>query len=309
MSISQNQHVNTPKKRVFQAASNRLAIGTRVALLPNRVLELPGVSFSDCAEDEPSIPGLRGLLAALGVQQSPAAVRAQVLAGQGLAPGFFYVALELCYWQIEMGGARFMAHGERLNLADAERAEITAALASLFATPDAQLIAHRNGELSLLCDAATPKVHAIFPDEALGSELKNWLPTPNVWQRYLNEAQMLLANLPVNRARAARGEVVVNSVWFWGAQTVCGEFKPMLLSYQGDDAILRALSSPAMTDAVQIYDYRALYDTELAAAVAQLPSTAKLWLNDGRVFEECARGGFLQRLWRSVGAKMRGIRS
>ena len=309
MSISQNQHVNTPKKRVFQAASKRLAVGTRVALLPNRVLELPGVSFSDCAEDEPSIPGLRGLLAALGVQQSPAAVRAQVLAGQGLAPGFFYVALELCYWQIEMGGARFMAHGERLNLADAERAEITAALASLFATPDAQLIAHRNGELSLLCDATTPKVHAIFPDEALGSELKNWLPTPNVWQRYLNEAQMLLANLPVNRARAARGEVVVNSVWFWGAQAVCGEFKPLPLTYQGDDAILRALSSPAMTDAVQIYDYRALYGTELSAAVAQLPSTAKLWLNDGRVFEECARGGFLHRLWRSVGAKMRGIRS
>jgi len=297
----------TPKKRVFQAAPKPLAAGAYVALLPNRVLELAELSFAAAIEDEASIPGLRGLLGALGVEQAPAALRAQGLAGRAIAADFYYVALELCYWQIEMGGARWMAHGERLNLADVERAEITAALASLFATPDAQLIAHGNGQLSLLCAAATPKVHAIFPDEALGVELKNWLPTPNVWQRYLNEAQMLLANLPVNRARAGRGEQVVNSVWFWGAQEGCSECKHLSLNYQGDDTILLALSAPTTSDAVQIYDYRALYGAPLAAAVRQLPNNAKLWLNDGRVFEECAHGGFLHRLWQSIGARMRGI--
>ena len=80
----------------------------------------------------------------------------------------------------------------------------TATRAALFATPDAQLMVHSNGELSLLCDATTRKVHSIFPDEALGIELKNLLPTPNVWHRYLNEAQMMLADLPVNRARVER---------------------------------------------------------------------------------------------------------
>ena len=37
------------------------------------------------------------------------------------------------------------------------------------------------------------------------------------WTRRLNEVQMLLHNHPVNQARAARGQVAVNSLWIWGA--------------------------------------------------------------------------------------------
>ncbi len=303
----------TQKNRLFEAASRCLSAGAHLALLPNRVLELPGVTLPAASPDEATIPGLRGLLGVLGVAQTPASLRAQAFAGQSMpfeiAPEHFYVALELCYWQVEMGGARWMAHGERLDLAAAERTEITAALASLFATPDAKLTAHSNGELSLLCDATTPKVQSIFPDEALGSELKNLLPTPKVWQRYLNEAQMLLADLPVNRARSARGAVVVNSVWFWGAHAVGTESKPLAFNYHGNDAILQTLSSPAAANAIQIDDYRALFGAELASAVEQLPRTAKLWLNDGRVFQECPRAGFLQRLWQAIAAKVQARRS
>lgn len=36
------------------------------------------------------------------------------------------------------------------------------------------------------------------------------------WRRLLNEVQMQLHNSPVNQARRARGELPVNSVWFWG---------------------------------------------------------------------------------------------
>ena len=299
----------TQKKRLFEAASKHLNAGEHLALLPNRVLELPGLAFPDASHDESIAPGLRGLLGALGVAQSPAALRAQTFADSALPPEHFYVALELCHWQVEMGGARWMAHGERLNLASADRKEITAALVTLFATPDAQLIVHGNGELSLLCDATTPKVQAIFPDEALGSELKNLLPTPNVWQRYLNEAQMLLANLPVNLARAARGEAPVNSVWFWGAQAVAAQTRPLAFHYRGNDAILQALSVPATPEIIQINDYRPLFGAELAAAVEQLPRTAKLWLSDGRVFQESARAGVLRHLWQAIAAKIQGIRS
>lgn len=293
----------THKTPTFVATSNRLSAGACVALLPNRALELPEFADAVAAVEESSTHGLRGLFSALGVAQSPAALRA----AQAAPAGHYYVALELCYWQVEMGGARWMAHGERLNLAAAERAEINAALASLFATPDAQLIEHRNGELSLLCEAATPPVQAIFPDEALGCDLKSMLPTPKIWQRYLNEAQMLLADLPVNRARAARGELVVNSVWFWGAEPVASDFAPIALSYRGDDAILQALSSPESAESIRIYDYRKLFGAELAAAVAQLPQATKLWLNDGRVFQERVAGGIMRRWWQAMRAKMRGI--
>ncbi len=295
------------KNLEFRAASNRLSPGASVALLPNRALQLPALANVAGASDES--PGLRGLLSALGVTQAPAALRAQAL-GAGAAPsGHYYVALELCFWQVEMGGARWMAYGEGIKLSLPERAEITAALAGLFATSDAQLVAHSGGELSLVCEAATSPVQAAFPDEALGCELKSMLPNPKVWQRYLNEAQMLLANLPVNRARTARGEAAVNSVWFWGAERVATGLPALALRYYGDDSILLALSSPTAADAVQIFDYRALFGAELAAAVAQLPSDAKLWLNDGRVFQARHPAGLLRRLWQKITAKVQGGQS
>ncbi len=37
------------------------------------------------------------------------------------------------------------------------------------------------------------------------------------WQACTNELQMLLHDHPINLAREARGQVPVNSVWFWGA--------------------------------------------------------------------------------------------
>jgi hypothetical protein len=37
-----------------------------------------------------------------------------------------------------------------------------------------------------------------------------------VWTARLNELQMLMHNHPVNQARAARGQVPVNSLWLWG---------------------------------------------------------------------------------------------
>jgi hypothetical protein len=36
------------------------------------------------------------------------------------------------------------------------------------------------------------------------------------WQRIATEAQMLLHAHPVNQARATRGELSINSLWFWG---------------------------------------------------------------------------------------------
>lgn len=42
------------------------------------------------------------------------------------------------------------------------------------------------------------------------------------WHRRLNEIQMLLHGSSVNEAREARGELPVNSVWFWG----CGRLPP-----------------------------------------------------------------------------------
>ncbi|MFO1249785.1 MAG: hypothetical protein U1E77_01245 [Inhella sp.] len=47
--------------------------------------------------------------------------------------------------------------------------------------------------------------------------LSPWLPAERWLRRLQNEAQMLLHEHPINQARAARGALIVNSVWMWGA--------------------------------------------------------------------------------------------
>lgn len=57
------------------------------------------------------------------------------------------------------------------------------------------------------------------PSLAAGQHIDPLLPTGKdamQWRRLLNEAQMLLFSHPVNQAREARGEPVINSVWLWG---------------------------------------------------------------------------------------------
>ena len=54
---------------------------------------------------------------------------------------------------------------------------------------------------------------------AAGRHIDPLLPTGKdamQWRRLLNEAQMLLFSHPVNQAREARGEPMINSVWLWG---------------------------------------------------------------------------------------------
>ncbi len=280
----------------------RLSAGACVALLPTRVLDIVSFSWAN-TNGARGVPGLRGILSALGAQVAPAALRAQALGADEAQKNAFYVAFELCHFQIELGGARWMAHGTRLNLTPIEHAEIATALGALFNTPDAQLVCHSDGALSLLCDATTPPVQGLFPDEALGLELKHALPTPLVWQRYLNEAQMLLAGLPLNLARAARGELTVNSVWFWGARAVETVNPELAVHYVGPDPILQALglqvraASARNTDAVNITDYRILLGHELQCAVTALPDATKMWLSDGFVYQANAQLGLLQRLF------------
>jgi hypothetical protein len=71
-----------------------------------------------------------------------------------------------------------------------------------------------------LSQAAGRNVHDLLPE---GAEALRW-------HQLFNEIQMLLFSHPVNEAREARGELPVNSLWFWGGgctanalpQRICG---------------------------------------------------------------------------------------
>ena len=65
-----------------------------------------------------------------------------------------------------------------------------------------------------------PRLRTREPSLAVGGAVAEALPRgPDavVWLRTLTEIQMLLHDVPVNRARSERGAPGINSVWLWGA--------------------------------------------------------------------------------------------
>ncbi|WP_323003900.1 hypothetical protein [Denitromonas sp.] len=68
---------------------------------------------------------------------------------------------------------------------------------------------------------STPPTAALSRLSAVtGRPIVHYLPSNGdalIWQRTMNEIQVVLHNHPVNRAREAAGQRPINSVWFWGA--------------------------------------------------------------------------------------------
>ncbi|MDH4216366.1 MAG: hypothetical protein OEV23_05655 [Gallionella sp.] len=65
-----------------------------------------------------------------------------------------------------------------------------------------------------------PDIETVPLSQAAGRNVHDLLPMgadASRWHRLFNEIQMLLFAHPVNEAREARGELPVNSLWFWGA--------------------------------------------------------------------------------------------
>jgi hypothetical protein len=79
---------------------------------------------------------------------------------------------------------------------------------------------HSFGGEEWLCECPTELVcTAAEPQEAIGCDLRQWLPTgrdARQVQARVNELQMVLHEHPVNERRAERGLLTVNSVWLWG---------------------------------------------------------------------------------------------
>ncbi|MGA7748789.1 MAG: hypothetical protein WCA63_01445 [Gallionella sp.] len=85
-----------------------------------------------------------------------------------------------------------------------------------FFTPHPQRWYVRLNALPLM--RTTPLSHVI------GGDVRRVLPTGEEsarWHQLFNEIQMLLYTHPLNEAREARGESIINSVWFWGGG--CGK--------------------------------------------------------------------------------------
>jgi hypothetical protein len=93
--------------------------------------------------------------------------------------------------------------------------------------------------------AAPPNARFTPLSEATGNNadvLRPQGPDAMAWQRAGNEVQMLLHEHPVNQAREARGELPVNSVWFWGAGVLPQAAELRYRQICSDDPVARGIA-------------------------------------------------------------------
>ena len=197
------------------------------------------------AQEGPRAPALELLLARGRRSATPPATledwyaNAFGLAGAPLPAG----ALSALACGLEPGSAHWMRADPVHLRADRDRVLLFPgrdfALAEEEAAPlVAALNAHFAGEFS---------VHALRPDlwclqggrempvstrppvAIAGRSIDAELPDKR-WHPLLNEMQMALYQHPVNTAREARGDPVVNGVWLWGAGRLPGDRKSTRLN-------------------------------------------------------------------------------
>ncbi|MBN8480500.1 MAG: phosphoglycerate mutase, partial [Xanthomonadales bacterium] len=110
------------------------------------------------------------------------------------------------------------------------------------------------------------------PDDVLGDDLKLHLPTGAAgkrWRMLFNEAQVILHNHPVNAARARRGAVALNSLWFWGGGALPARVRSSCPVVLADDPALRMLAgiAGARVEAVEPSAFVATRAANAAGAV------------------------------------------
>ncbi|MDP1708191.1 MAG: hypothetical protein Q8L89_03905 [Gammaproteobacteria bacterium] len=119
------------------------------------------------------------------------------------------------------GDRLLMLGNHALDLGTEEAAALGTALHELFSAYGMAFSAPQPKRWYLQLES-DPGLTLTGLEDAVAHDILHHLPqagdaqTAARWRRLLNEVQMQLHASPVNQARLARGELPVNSVWFWG---------------------------------------------------------------------------------------------
>ena len=129
-----------------------------------------------------------------------------------------------------------------------------------------------------------PDMRTTPPAAARGVAIDENLPSGPDAMRFLalmNEAQMLLHEHPVNAGREARGDLPLNSIWFWGGGVIDAAKARPFSAVVGDDPLARGLALAAGIPARALPKdadsvLAALEDEGLALVVLDAPREAQL---------------------------------
>lgn len=150
----------------------------------------------------------------------------------------------------------------------------------------------------------SPDITTVPLSQAAGHNIHGNLPTgaeARRWHQLFNEIQMLLFAHPLNEAREARGEVAVNSVWFWGNGRTSVTPQSTCDSASSDEVLVEMLAASAGIPFVQWQPAwhggegrQLLVWTGLRSALQQGDLAA--WRSALQLFET----GYAQPLWQAL---------
>lgn len=103
--------------------------------------------------------------------------------------------------------------------------------------------------------AATPALQTHSLSQVAGKNINHLLPfgaDSSTWHGVFNEIQMLLHEYPLNQAREVRGELTINSVWFWGGGIMPLVTNNVYTKVWSNDVFARALALASHTDFAEL---------------------------------------------------------
>ena len=196
------------------------------------VLVLPAGSFGAIADEgarrwlsrgrvafrQPNEEVLCRVARYLGVsppQEGLAALRAW--GESGTRPDYWLAAADPVHLETRLRELRVRAFGPG-EIADGERKALIARLQGELGGGDCEFInVGKSGYVSATSGFAASTVSAAVAEGHVPDRFFPVGPRAADFHRLLSEVQMLMHDDEVNRARAARGDAVVNSLWIWGA--------------------------------------------------------------------------------------------
>ncbi len=186
-----------------------------------RGLDLPALAAllgRGRVERLPPLPFERWLINAFGVPAGETPCGALRLLGEGLDPGD---DAWLCADPVHLRFSRdtlVVGGMAELDLAGDEAAQLAAMLNAQLAEFGEFLAPHPRRWYLRLKRAPRIATHAL--SAVTGRTIEPFLPQGDDardWRRFINEAQVLMHNHPINTAREAEGRPEANSLWPWGA--------------------------------------------------------------------------------------------
>ena len=129
----------------------------------------------------------------------------------------FWMRADPVHLRIEQNHIMLADH-QSFQISESESTSIVADLNHYLKNDDLELTLMKPEQWYIRLPEA-PEIQTHTLSEVTCKNINHYLPTGTAsakWRKIFNEIQMLLHEHPVNLERESRGELPINSIWFWG---------------------------------------------------------------------------------------------